>query len=267
MTEERQNEKAQRLLGKLPDFLDLKKEEELERKEILVADSQLEMLKRQLEVCDSIGEEVLKEYQETKERFIFLKEETKDIKETEKTLRKMIKELDKEINTRFSLTLEKVNGKFQKYFEIIFGGGQAELVLVLEEKEETEKTEYSTEEQNMPQGIEIKMSLPRKRIKSTSMLSGGEKTLTSLALLFAIISSNPPPFVLLDEVDASLDETNSANFTKVVKNMARHSQFIVITHNREIMKEVRLLYGVTLRKDGTSQLLSVDLEKRTPDNS
>ena len=93
------------------------------------------------------------------------------------------------------------------------------------------------------------------------MLSGGEKALTSLALLFAIIKSSTPPFIFLDEVDAALDEANSTRFAKIIKDMARKTQFIMITHNREVMREAQILYGVTMQKDGISNLLSVDLER------
>ena len=93
------------------------------------------------------------------------------------------------------------------------------------------------------------------------MLSGGEKALTSLAFLFAIIGNSPPPFVMLDEVDAALDEANSTRFARIIKEMASHTQFIIITHNREVMKEAQVLYGVTMQKDGISRLLSVKMEE------
>ncbi len=117
------------------------------------------------------------------------------------------------------------------------------------------------EEQEASKGIEIKASLPGKKIKNLRMFSGGEKALTSIALLFAIIGSNPPPFLVLDEVDATLDESNSQRFAKLLKEFSKNTQFIIITHNRETMNQADALYGVTMGKDGISSLLSLKLEK------
>ena len=110
-------------------------------------------------------------------------------------------------------------------------------------------------------GIEISACPPGKKVGSISMLSGGEKALTSIALICAIIRANPSPFVVLDEVDAALDESNSERFAQILSNLSEHTQFIVITHNRATMEQANILYGVTMNEDGVSKLLSVDLEK------
>jgi len=110
-------------------------------------------------------------------------------------------------------------------------------------------------------GIEIKASPPGKKVATISMLSGGERALTSIALICAIIQANPSPFVVLDEVDAALDESNSIKFSEILEKLSHITQFITITHNRATMEKARLLYGVTMGDDGVSKLLSVDLEK------
>ena len=117
------------------------------------------------------------------------------------------------------------------------------------------------EEQVISKGIEIKATLPGKKIKDLRMFSGGEKALTSIALLFAIIGVNPPPFLVLDEVDATLDDSNSQRFAKLLKEFSKNTQFIVVTHNRETMSQADVLYGITMGDDGVSRFLSLKLEK------
>ncbi len=110
-------------------------------------------------------------------------------------------------------------------------------------------------------GVEIEVNLPKKKIHSLDVLSGGEKSLISIAALFALISVSPPPFLVLDEIDAPLDEKNSARFANLIKDFANKVQFIVVTHNRTIMESADVLYGVTMNEDGTSKLLSLKLEE------
>lgn len=140
----------------------------------------------------------------------------------------------------------------------MFGGGNANLKLIRPEKkkrsDEMVSDEDDTEEE---EGIEIEVSLPNKKIKGLIMLSGGERALTSIALLFAISQVNPPPFVILDETDAALDEANSRKYGDMIENLSEYSQLIVITHNRETMSRAGVLYGVTMGKDSISKLLSI----------
>jgi len=130
------------------------------------------------------------------------------------------------------------------------------------ENDEHAFEEASQEEEYVVQeGIEVKVNLPRKKIKSLEMLSGGERALTSIALLFAMSQVNPPPFIILDETDAALDEANSRKYGDMIENLSKRSQLILITHNRETMSRAGILYGVTMGGDGISKLLSVKLEE------
>ena len=115
----------------------------------------------------------------------------------------------------------------------------------------------------MRSGIEIKINLPKKRIRALEMLSGGERALTSIALLFAMSQVNPPPFLILDETDAALDEANSCKYGDMVESLAKHSQLILITHNRETMSRAQVIYGITMGADGISRLLSIKLDDAT----
>ena len=127
-----------------------------------------------------------------------------------------------------------------------------------EDGESLEIAEGDDEEEETEIGIEIDVSLPRKKIKSLEMLSGGERALTSIALIFALSQVNPPPFLVLDETDAALDEANSKRYGDMLETLSKHSQLIVITHNRETMSRAGVLYGVTMGKDGASKLLSIE---------
>ena len=131
---------------------------------------------------------------------------------------------------------------------------EKKLALINEEGEEVEQGEEETA------GIEIELNVPKKKIKSLDVLSGGEKSLVSIAALFALISVSPPPFLVLDEIDAPLDEHNSKRFANLVKEFAHKVQFIIVTHNRAVMEVSDVLYGVTMNEDGTSKLLSLKLE-------
>jgi chromosome segregation protein len=144
----------------------------------------------------------------------------------------------------------------------MFGGGSAKIEVAQIEKrkakkdEDLENTEADTEEAN-EEGVDIAVTLPRKRIKGLDMLSGGERALTSIALLFAISQVNPPPFIILDETDAALDEANSKKYGDMIEELAKYSQLILITHNRETMSRAGIIYGVTMGRDGVSKLLSI----------
>ncbi len=153
----------------------------------------------------------------------------------------------------------------------MFGGGHAKLVIIKRdlksaknedegEEAEKEKEEEISEETETEQGIDIRVNLPRKKISSLEMLSGGERSLVGIAALFALISVSPPPFLVLDEIDAALDERNARRFAEMLKAFSKKTQFIVVTHNRSTMEAANILYGVTLNDDGTSKILSVKLE-------
>ena len=231
---------------------------------------EISRLKVEVEHIGTIDPLIVEEYQETEKRFEFLTRESADLKQASESLRTVIKEMDQKIDHVFQDAFKEIRKKFESYFKIIFGGGKADIEMVkikkrrmtvgeeLEsEDEETEDPEPETEEI----GIEISACPPGKKITNLSMLSGGERSLTSLALLFAIISHNPPPFAVLDEVEAALDEANSRRFGKMLQELSDHTQFIAITHNRETMSQASLLYGVTMGDDGISQLLSIRLDQ------
>ena len=235
-------------------------------------------LKNEMEKIGGIDPLVVDEYNETNKRFEFLSKESEDLEKAILTLREVIKEMEQKVNASFHETFDKIEKEFTKYFRIIFGGGNANLKKVevkkrlrLKEGEVEEENPASVEgevdevseniEQKSETGIEIFACPPGKKISNLSMLSGGERSLTSLALLFAIIANNPPPFAILDEVEAALDEANSRRFGRIINELSNHTQFITITHNRETMRQASLLYGITMGEDGISKLLSVNLDQ------
>ncbi len=170
-----------------------------------------------------------------------------------------------ELQKTFSEGLAKVNTSFSEFFGLMFGGGNAKLVLEEIGATEEEDEEFMVEEQpkakQVRAGIEISVALPKKRVQSLMQLSGGERALTSIALIFAMSQVNPPPFLILDETDAALDEANSRRYGDMIEELAKKSQLIVISHNRETMSRAGILYGVTMGADGISKLLSVKFEE------
>ncbi len=155
-----------------------------------------------------------------------------------------------------------MNNSFNEYFSLMFGGGSARLVLEEPEKGEADEEVLEDEEDEKEKmGIEIAVNLPKKKVRSLMQLSGGERALTSIALIFAMSQVNPPPFLILDETDAALDEANSRRYGDMIENLAKHSQLIVITHNRETMSRAGILYGVTMGSDAVSKLLSVKFDE------
>ncbi|MFA6459078.1 MAG: AAA family ATPase [Candidatus Paceibacterota bacterium] len=237
---------------------------------------QIERIKIRLEDAGvGGGSEIMKEYKETEERDAFLARELGDLERAKEELNKLIADLDMRIDVEFKTGILKINSEFQKYFVLMFGGGKAELSVVREtkrrKKSETEElsdalsgnevdtTDELADEQG-PEGLEVNISLPRKKIKGLEMLSGGERALTSIALLFAVSQVNPPPFIILDETDAALDEANSKKYGDMIESLSKESQLILITHNRETMSRAGVIYGITMGSDGASRLLSIAFE-------
>ena len=174
----------------------------------------------------------------------------------------MIAELDTTIRERSATAFHKLDREFGQFFKKLFNGGEAKLVEVEPEPEVDEAGNIIEEvEEGAIAGIEIQATPPGKRNKAIALLSGGERALTSIALICAIMATNPSPFVVLDEVDAALDESNSRKFAEIVDSLAEQTQFIVVSHNRATMQQANVLYGVTMGDDGVSQLLSVKLEE------
>jgi len=256
--------------------------------------------KIQLEQIGGIDPETEKEFTETKERYDFLSSQTSDLHKAVKSLEEIIYELDLNIKGRFDQEFKVISEKFNDYFKILFNGGAAKITkIMLEDMEKDEnksnpnsssndienqdninasltQAEANIKNENDEKlkrirflkkhnavglaGIEIQATPPGKKIQAVSMLSGGERALTAIALISAIISANPSPFVVLDEVDAALDEANSERLAKILDDLSNKTQFIVITHNRASMRRASILYGVTMESDGVSKLLSVKLD-------
>jgi len=211
--------------------------------------SKMTELRRKLETIGGvIRAEDNDEYKEVKERYDFLTSQSDDLRGALSLTKKVVLELEGKIHDQFREKFEKISSKFNYYFQKLFGGGTAKLIL----------TEGEAEEAIV---IDIQAVPPGKRVHTLNTLSGGEKALTSVALLFAIFSVNPTPFCVLDEVDAALDESNSILFANLLAELASKMQFIVITHNRETMKRAKVLYGVTMDETKISKILSLKLEE------
>ncbi|MCG2687674.1 AAA family ATPase [Candidatus Parcubacteria bacterium] len=245
-------------------------------------------LKHQLELIGGIDEETIAEFEETKNRHGFLDGQVSDIRNAIRKTEKVIDELDAQIVSQSEKVFKDINKEFQKFFKVLFGGGDCGLVKMKQDDLEKQETKISLdraledlaqekiEEQDpnsVPEimkrvknrkdfvaGIDIHATPPGKRLKALNLLSGGERALTSIALLSAIMATNPSPFVVLDEVDASLDEANTVRFANILNELRKLTQFIVVTHNRATMERADVLYGVSMGDDGISNLLSVNLE-------
>lgn len=232
---------------------------------------QIEKIKIKLEDMGAGGGgDIVKEYEETLERDKFLEREIGDLGRSADALKVLIKELAEKLDQDFKNGIAKINTQFQDFFMLMFGGGTAKLSVVSQRKRRVKDIdigaaddEFIAEqmEEESEDGIDISVTLPRKKIKGLHMLSGGERALTSIALIFAVSQVNPPPFLVLDETDAALDEANSRRYGDMLENLARYSQLIVITHNRETMSRAGVLYGVTMGSDAVSKLLSVKFDE------
>ena len=189
----------------------------------------------------------IEEYDRVLERYQFLTSQKEDLTKAEDTILGIIKELDEIMKEKFMETFNVVKEKFKDVFKKLFGGGNAELKL-------------TNPDDILTTGIDIKALPPGKTLQHISLLSGGEKTLTAISLLFAILETRPVPFCILDEVEAALDEVNVDNFGKFLNEFKNKTQFIVITHKKKTMEYADVLYGVTMQESGVSKLVSVKLE-------
>ena len=199
--------------------------------------------------------EVIAEYTTTQEREAYLTQELKDIRESEKKLLMLIDELTSALKEKFVTGVKQVSDNFSIFFAEIFNGGKAKLHLVDVIKVDEDGNELKE------QGVDIDVRLPSKKVQELAMFSGGERALVSIALLFAMSSLTPPPFMVLDETDAPLDEHNARKYGAMLSRLAEKSKLLVITHNRETMNHCDMLYGVTIGVDGGSKLLSIDFKQ------
>jgi chromosome segregation protein len=230
----------------------------------------IERIKIKLEDSGAIGgSDVLKEYDDTVARDQFLRRELDDLAKSSSELSSLITELKATLDVTFKEGIEKINTEFQKFFSLMFGGGSAFLSIVVLHKPKTKEDDEDGDallddeegELHFERGIEINVTLPHKKVRDLHMLSGGERSLTSIALLFAMSQVNPPPFLVLDETDAALDEANSRKYGDMIETLSKSSELIVVTHNRETMSRAGVLYGVTIGADGGSRVLSIKLEE------
>ena len=212
------------------------------------------------------GDAVVKEYKQTQDRDIFLAKELEDLEKSAASLKDIIVELEETIDARFTEGLKHINVALGEFFTKLFGGGSAKLFVeeprrVRRAKGEDDEMDDIPEEDDLYAGLSIDVALPRKKIRGLEVLSGGERALTSIALIFSMSQVNPPPFLILDETDAALDEANSKRYADMIMELGKKSQLIVITHNRATMSAAGELYGVTMGQDGVSKVLSVKLEE------
>lgn len=206
----------------------------------------------QLKRMGAVNPDAQKEYYEVKERYEFLSGQMSDLKKADADLRQIIAELDELMRRDFRTTFNAVAVEFKEMFTRLFGGGSARLIL--------------TDDENPTEtGIDIEARLPGRREQGLSLLSGGERSLTAVALIFSLIKVSPTPFCVMDEVDAALDEANVGRFTELLKELSKETQFILITHNRNTVQAANVIYGVTMGRDSSSQVISLRLDEVSDD--
>ncbi len=204
--------------------------------------------KAHLRRMGAVNMEAQSEYQSVVERYEYLKTQVDDLHKADEDLCQIIRELDEVMERDFKLTFKKVAVEFEKMFTRLFGGGSAKLIL--------------TDEDNFTEtGIDIEARLPGRREQGLSLLSGGERSLTAVALIFALLKVSPTPFCVLDEVDAMLDEANVGRYRDLLRELADQTQFIVITHNRNTVQAADVIYGITMGRDSASQMISLRLDE------
>jgi chromosome segregation protein len=229
---------------------------------------QIDSLRSRLKNLGGYDPEAPAQYEELKTRYDFMSAQIRDMQDASTNLRQIIAELDATMRRQFVETFHRVNERFQQHFVTLFSGGAARLELTAPKREQSddddEDEEATADEQRAPRkasfgGVEVYVQIPGKRVQDLSLLSGGERAMVSAALLFALLETNPPPFCLLDEVDAALDEANVVRFCDILKQLAEQTQFIVITHNRVTMTHANAIYGVSMGPDSISRVLSMRL--------
>ncbi len=208
----------------------------------------IDELLRLVERMGEINLTAIEEYEEKSQRYEYLTAQRADLETALSQLDKAIRQMNKESKRMFRETYEDVNARFKQIFPRLFGGGKAELQL-------------THPDDLLETGVDIVAQPPGKRLGSIELMSGGEKALTAVSLIFSIFQHRPSPFCVLDEVDAPLDEANIGRFAEGIRSMTKHSQFIVITHSKATMQMADVLYGVTMETPGISKLVAVELRK------
>lgn len=210
-------------------------------------DAEIKKQKRRLRGIGAINPEARQEYIEVKERYEFLEGQIIDLQDASKNLQEVIEALDDLMERDFLKTFKAVGIGFTEYFKRLFNGGDAKLLI-------------SDEDNPVEGGIDLEVRLPGRRQQGLALLSGGERSLTAVALIFALLKVSPTPFCILDEVDAMLDESNVGRFIELLRELSQNTQFIIITHNRNTVQAADVIYGVTMGRDATSQMISLKLE-------
>lgn len=208
------------------------------------AQQRLNELKGSIRALGSVNVSAIEEYKEVKERYEFMNAQVTDVERSKKELLNLIDELTDKMSKQFREQFTKINQNFGETFRELFGGGKAEIIL----EDPTDVLESN---------IDIKLQPPGKNVKRLDSLSGGEKGLSAIALLFAILKVNPAPFCIFDEVEAALDDVNVSRYAQYVRRMTENTQFILITHRRGTMEEADVLYGITMQEQGVSKLLEL----------
>ena len=216
-----------------------------------VAEDELRQVKTRIENLGPVNMMALEELQEAEERFSFLEAQRQDLLASIQDTAQAIHEIDQVSRQQFLEAFKAINVYFAESFRILFGGGIGEMRLA--------------DENDSDSGIDLVAQPPGKRLQNVLLLSGGEKAMAALALLIAIFRYTPSPFCVLDEVDAPLDESNIDRFTRMIQHMSRHTQFILITHNKRTMEIAQVMYGVTMEEPGISKLISVRFDAFAPD--
>jgi len=208
--------------------------------------SEIDDLRGRLERMGEVNLAAIGEYEELTTRFQFMSRQKEDLEKAIADLQQTIVKLNRICRLRFKEGFEEINEKFEKIFPRLFRGGKARLVL-------TDENDY------LETGVDIVVQPPGKRLQSITLLSGGEKALTAVSLLFAIFLTKPSPFCFLDEVDAPLDDANLDRFNDLIKEMSDSSQFVLVTHNKKTMQAAETLYGITMSEPGISKVVSVHM--------
>ena len=224
---------------------------------------ELERLKIKLENT-RVGDvkDVKNEYERVSSQADFLDKEIEDLKASAESLEELVEDIERTAAEKFDEGIAAINDAFREFFTTMFGGGSAELFITKHPEGRRARLEDIDEDpDSVERGVGIKVQLPKKKVRGLDVLSGGERALVSIALLFALSQITPPPFIVLDEADAALDEANSRRFGDMIEALSERSQLIVITHNRETMSRADVLYGVTMDQIGASRLLSLNFNE------
>ena len=230
---------------------ELTPEQTLAGEALIAAEEQVRELKTRLENLGPVNMMALEELQEAEERYTFLETQRQDLLASIDDTAQAIKEIDQVSRQQFIEAFHAINEYFAESFRTLFGGGVGEMRL--------------SDESDPDCGIDIAAQPPGKRLQNVLLLSGGEKALAALALLISLFRYTPSPFCILDEVDAPLDESNVDRFTRMIQRMSRHTQFVLITHNKRTMEIAQRLYGVTMEEPGVSRLVSVRFDEAVPE--